>query len=167
MSAHPSSALLPAAVVALYPPHDRTIPSFLGARARVRPDGLALEVAPRRWTYGQLERASEGLARVLARRGIVPGDRIALISANTDFSVILFFAAARLGALFVPLNPAATQADLEYLLSHTRPALVVAQPADLERAGRVAQGLARPAPVAALADWGLDCASSTAVLDRI
>jgi carnitine-CoA ligase len=165
--AEQSSALSPAAVLALYPQHDGTIPSLLEARAGVQPDRLALEVGSRRWTYAQLERASERLARVLAKGGAVRGDRIALIAANSDLSVVVFLAAARLGAIFIPLNPAATAADLEYLLSHSRPTLVVAQPADLDRVRKVAGALARPAPVVALAEWGLEAESPAAVIGAL
>jgi len=162
-----SSALSPAAVLALYPPHDGTIPSLLATRASAQPDRLVLEVAPRRWTYAQLQHASERLSRVLARRGIAQGDRVALIAANGDLAVLLFLAAARLGAVFVPLNPAATQGDLEYLLGHTRPTLIVAQPDDLDRVRRVALALPRPAPVAALAEWGLEAQSAADVVGAI
>ncbi|MGH8150348.1 MAG: class I adenylate-forming enzyme family protein [Steroidobacteraceae bacterium] len=154
----------PADVLALYAPHDGTIPSFLGARAGAQPGRPALEVAPRRWDYRELERASALLSRVLERRGVARGDRIALVASNTDLSLILFLAAARAGAIFIPLNPAATRADLEYLLGHSRPSLAVAQPADLARTREIAGALARPAPVADLGEWGLAAESVAGVL---
>lgn len=157
-------AWLPAQVLALYPQHDGTIPSFLAARVGRQPERIALEFSGRRWTYAELERASEQLARALARRGIGPGARIALLAANSDLSLILFLAAARLGAMFIPLNPAATQADLEYLLSHARPSLIVVQPADVQRVEPVASGLQEPAPVLPLAEWGLELDSAAHVL---
>lgn len=159
--------MLPAAVLALYPQHDGTIPSFLATRARVQPQRLVLEVAPRRWTYRDLERASELLARGLARRGFARGDRIVLVAANSDLSLILFLAAARLGAIFIPVNPAATRADLEYLLSHSRPSLVVSQPADLERVAQVAQALDPAAPVVSLAEWGLASENCEGVFEAL
>ncbi len=161
------SELTPAQVLARYPAHAGTIPSFLAARARVQPDRLALQVEQRRWTYRELQEASERLAAALARRGLGRGDRIALIALNSDLSVVLFLAAARLGALYIPLNPAATRADLEYLLGHSRASLIVAQPADIERAREVASGLERAAPLVSLEEWGLSAASAAGVIERL
>ncbi|MGB6451548.1 MAG: AMP-binding protein, partial [Steroidobacteraceae bacterium] len=163
MREDPSSGLSPADVLALYPQHAGTIPSFLAARVGVQPKRLVLEVEHRKWTYRQLEQASERLATVLAGHGIVHGDRIALIALNSDLSVALFLAAARIGAVFIPLNPAATRADLEYLLGHSRASLIVAQPADLERAREVASGLGSHAPLVSLAEWGLAAESAEGV----
>ncbi len=162
-----SSGLSPAEVLARYPQHAGTIPSFLAARVAVQPERLALEVEHRVWTYRQLEQASERLGEVLASHGIGRGDRIALIALNSDLSVALFLATARLGAVFIPLNPAATRADLEYLLGHSRASLIVAQPADLERAREVASALGSRAPLVSLAEWGLAAASAEGVIERL
>lgn len=161
------SELSPADVLALYPQHDGTIPSFLAARAGVQPDRFVLEVERRKWTYRQLKDASERLAAVLTRHGLRRGDRIALIALNSDLSVALFLAAARIGAVFIPLNPAATGADLEYLLGHSRASLIVAQPADLERAREVAGALGSPAPLVSLAEWGLTADTAEGVIERL
>ncbi len=163
----PSSELSPAAVLALYPQHAGTIPSFLAARAAVRPDRLVLQVEHRKWTYRELEEASALLAAELTRRGVTRGDRIALISLNSDLSVALFLAAARVGAIFIPLNPAATRADLEYLLGHSRASLIVAQPADVDRAREVSTALGRASPLVSLAEWGLAADTAAGVIERL
>jgi carnitine-CoA ligase len=162
-----SEELSPAAVLALYPPHAGTIPSFLAARARMHPDRLALQVEHRKWAFGELEEASALLARALAKRGIRRGDRVALITLNTDLSLILFLAAARTGAIFIPLNPAATRSDLEYLLGHSRARLVVVQPADVERAREVANALGHASQIVSLADWGLAAPSARDLLGEL
>jgi crotonobetaine/carnitine-CoA ligase len=125
--------LSPAAVLALYPPHADTIPTLLASRATATPEKAALEFESRVWTYAALDEVSTLLALAAAQRGVNKGDRIALVSVNTDLSVIVFLAAAKVGALFVPLNPAATDDDLQYMLSHSRASVVVCQPEDLER----------------------------------
>ncbi len=163
----PSSELSPAAVLALYPQHAGTIPSFLAARAAVRPDRLVLQVEHRKWTYRELEEASALLAAELTRRGVARGDRIALISLNSDLSVALFLAVARVGAIFIPLNPAATRADLEYLLGHSRASLIVAQPADVDRAREVSTALGRASPLVSLAEWGLAADTAGGVIERL
>jgi carnitine-CoA ligase len=125
--------LSPAAVLALYPAHSDTIPSFLATRRSVAGDRCALQFESRVWTYSEVDDASTAMAQKLARGGCAKGDRIALISVNTDSSVLVFLAAAKLGAMFVPLNPQATDEDLAYLLRHSHAATVICQPADLAR----------------------------------
>jgi crotonobetaine/carnitine-CoA ligase len=133
--------LLPADVLASYPPHADTIPTLLASRAAAMPGKSALEFEGRVWSYAALDEVSTLLAVGAAHRNVNKGDRIALVSVNTDLSVIIFLASAKLGALFVPLNPAATDADLQYMLSHSRATVVVCQPEDLERTRSICDGL--------------------------
>ena len=133
--------LLPADVLASYPPHADTIPSLLASRRAAAPDRSALEFEGRVWTYAALDEVSTLLAVAACRRNVNKGDRIALVSVNTDLSVIIYLAAAKLGALFVPLNPAATDSDLQYMLSHSRASVVVCQPEDLERTRTICDAL--------------------------
>jgi crotonobetaine/carnitine-CoA ligase len=133
------SALSPADVLALYPPHADTIPTLLASRAAVLPDKVALEFESRRWTYSALDEVSTLLAQAAMQRGVNKGDRISVVSVNTDLSIIVFLAAAKAGALFVPLNPAATDDDLHYMLSHCGASVVVAMPEQLERVRSVVE----------------------------
>src|SRR4029078_2100053 len=125
--------LSPEAVHVLYPTHADTIPTLLASRASAIPGNAALEFESRVWSYAALDEVSSLLALAAAKRGVNKGDRIALVSVNTDLSVIVFLAAAKVGALFVPLNPAATDDDLDYMLKHSSASVVVCQPEDLER----------------------------------
>ena len=135
------SPLSPGDVLALYPPHSDTIPTLLASRTSVVPEKIALEFESRHWTYAALEEVSTLLAQAAAQRGVNKGDRIAVISVNTDLSVIVFLAAAKLGALFVPLNPAATDDDLHYMLGHSGASVVVCQPEQVERVRAVVERL--------------------------
>ena len=162
-----TAPLAPAAVLARFAPHAGTIPSFLAARAAAQPDRPLLRVEQREWSYRELEEASELLAQVLARRGVGPGTRLALIALNSDLSVILFLAAARLGAVFIPLNPAASRADLDYLLRHSRASLIVAQAAEVERVREVVEHVAKGRPVVSLDEWGADARSAREIRERL
>jgi crotonobetaine/carnitine-CoA ligase len=133
--------LLPADVLAVYPPHTDTLPTLLASRAAAVPDKSALEFESRVWNYAALDEVSTLLAVAACRRNVGKGDRIALVSVNTDLSVIIYLAAAKLGALFVPLNPAATDDDLQFMLSHSRASVVVCQPEDLERTRTICDAL--------------------------
>jgi crotonobetaine/carnitine-CoA ligase len=159
--------LMPAQVLALYPPHSGTIASLLETRARTVPESLALRFEQRSWTYRELEQASILCARALARRKLTRGTRFAYLSVNTDLSVIVFLAAARLGAIFIPLNPASTREELQYLLRHSRPALVISQPADGERVAAVAAETAPPPEQFLTSELAQEADSCGAILKRL
>ncbi|HUN28137.1 MAG TPA: AMP-binding protein [Steroidobacteraceae bacterium] len=167
MTDQSSAPLEPAEVIARFPEHMGTIGSFLGARTAVQPERIVLEVDERAWSYRQLEEASTLLAATLTARGLGRAARIALVSLNCDVSLILFLAAARIGAVFIPLNPAATRAELEYLLGHSRPALLVAQASDLERVREVARGLAPVPQVLSMQELGAEEPDAHGVLERL
>jgi crotonobetaine/carnitine-CoA ligase len=128
-----SSELSPAQVLALYPPHADTISSLLHSRRTAVPGKTALVFGERHWSYGQLEDTSIALARALAHRGLTVGGRLALVAPNSDLSVLLFLASARLRALFIPLNPGSTDEELGYLLGHARARVIVSQDAQATR----------------------------------
>ncbi len=156
------SELAPGDVLGLYPAHVDTIPTFLASRAARLADKSALEFEGRSWTYAQLDESSTVLAQRLVQRGVAKGDRLALVSVNTDVSVVLFLAAAKAGAIFTPLNPAATNEDLEYMLRHSRASFVVAQPEDLERTREIVARIDAATDVVALNDLGVGEADSAA-----
>lgn len=129
--------LKPRDVLALYPPHRDTIPTLLASRRSAGPDRPALLFEDRIWSYAEIDDASALLARALVLRGIHKGDRVGLVSTNGDVALLMFLATAKAGAVFVPMNPGLTDAELSYILRHSRPAAVACQTADLERVERI------------------------------
>jgi malonyl-CoA/methylmalonyl-CoA synthetase len=81
-----------------------------------------------RITYGAAVALSGRLAHALVRRGIAPGDRIAVQIEKSPQAVLLYLAAVRCGAIFVPLNTAYTLAELEYFIGDCEPQIVVCAP---------------------------------------
>jgi len=68
-------------------------------------------------TYGDLDRRTDALARVLHERGVMPGDRVALLLPNSPQAVIAQFGAWKAGAIVAPLNPLYTEHELERALN--------------------------------------------------
>jgi len=93
-----------------------TIGETLRATARRVPDRDALVFGGMRYTYAELDEQVDRVAGVLAGHGIGKGDRIALMATNSDLFVITFYAVHRLGAIFVPINPASAAPELDYLM---------------------------------------------------
>jgi len=72
------------------------VDAILRAAVAAKPDGEALVDGERRVTYAQFDRAVDSVAAGLIARGVVPGDRIALLLGNrAEFAFALFGANAR------------------------------------------------------------------------
>ena len=82
-----------------------TIDGALRATARRIPDAKALKFGQVELNYAQLDEAVDRAANPLAGLGLAKGDRVALMSTNSDRFVIAFYASQRLGAILVPVNP--------------------------------------------------------------
>ena len=79
----------------------------------------------RTWTYREVETAAARLSARLIGLGVTPGARLL---AQTDKSVealILYFAAIRAGAIYLPLNIDYTEAELAYFVADAEPSLAV------------------------------------------
>jgi crotonobetaine/carnitine-CoA ligase len=83
-------------------------------------------------TYGEFAGRLERLAGALVELGIRKGDKICLYLPNGLPFVLMMFAAARLGAVFVPAHPQFTARELRYVLQHAEAVLAVT---DDERLG--------------------------------
>ena len=98
---------------------------WIERQAAFAPDKKALECAGRAWTYAELSRAIARMAVALADRGVVPGDRVAHLGYNSAEQLLLLFACARLGAMFVPLSWRLAPPEHRIMLSDCQPRVVV------------------------------------------
>ena len=106
-----------------------TIGQALDRALAAHPGREALVDVPsgRRWTYERLGRDVDALARGLLRAGVAKGDRVGIWAANCPEWVLVQYAAARIGAILVTLNPAYRTDELAYVLGHAGVGLLVAQ----------------------------------------
>jgi len=91
-----------------------------------------------RLDYRELTDRSRRVAGGLAARGIGPGDRVLVHLPNCPDTIVLWFALARLRAIFVPTNITLTARELAFAAAHSGASLAVARPASaalLEEAG--------------------------------
>lgn len=79
-----------------------------------------------RWTYAELDRRVDNLAKALLAAGAVQGDRIAVMAPNCPEWVLLEYALARIGAVLVTINPAFRRSELDYLLRQGRISMLFA-----------------------------------------
>ncbi len=107
---------------------ETTIGSNLAATAtkHARRDALVDVAAGRRWSYAELLVAVRRLATGLARAGIGAGDRVGIWAPNRWEWVLVQYATAEIGAILVTLNPAYRTRELEYALTQSGVAMVIA-----------------------------------------
>ena len=82
----------------------------------------------RRWTYAELHHDVLALAHGLLRLGIDQGDRVGIWAPNCAEWTILQYAAAEIGAILVPVNPAYRTDELGYVVNQAGIRLLVAAP---------------------------------------
>ena len=95
---------------------DIGLANWLSERAARTPERSALHFEGRDWTYGQLQQEVEDCAARLAALGVAKGDRVAFLGHNQPMFLFAMFAAARLGAIFAPLNFRLTGPELAFML---------------------------------------------------
>ena len=98
-------------------PHD--VAGLIERAAARCPDDEALGDAQRTFTFAGLARAVEAAAALMARAGVAPGERVAAALGNECSLVIAFFAAMRLGAVWVGINRILPLDDKRYILAHS------------------------------------------------
>ena len=79
----------------------------------------------RRWTYSELDIEIDQVALGLLRRGIGQGERVGIWAPNCAEWVITQYAAAKIGAILVNVNPAYRAHELRYVLQQSGVRLLV------------------------------------------
>jgi malonyl-CoA/methylmalonyl-CoA synthetase len=83
-------------------------------------------------SYRALDERTGRLAAALVRLGVGPGDRVAAQIEKSPDGIMLYLAAVRAGAVFLPLNTGYTVAELDYFIGDAEPKVVVVDPARAE-----------------------------------
>src|SRR5437773_1713513 len=105
------------ATLAPYP--EKTLVDVVKASAAERPRHPAVLFKGARLSCGELDGLSDGCAAWLAARGVVKGDRVALIMPNCPQVIIAQLGVWKAGAVAVPLNPLSSEEELAHALAGT------------------------------------------------
>ncbi|OBG40089.1 AMP-binding protein [Mycobacterium alsense] len=89
-------------------------------------DALVDLAAGRRWSYDEFLVAVRQLATGLLRAGVGVGDRVGIWAPNRWEWVLVQYATAEIGAILVTVNPAYRARELEYALTQSGVAMVIA-----------------------------------------
>jgi acyl-CoA synthetase (AMP-forming)/AMP-acid ligase II len=102
------------------------IGDYLDRHATSFPDRVALRDNHLSLTYAQLQDSVDRCARAMLACGVAAGERVAVLSPPRVDALVTFFAAARIGALWLGLNPRYQMPELQYLVGDARPKLLFA-----------------------------------------
>ena len=94
----------------------RTLGGLVAERARTRGEAEALVTATTRWSYRAQHDAVRRTAKAMHALGVGRGDLVGILMGNDENWVSLFYAAAMLGAVTVPINTRFKSAELAFCL---------------------------------------------------
>jgi amino acid adenylation domain-containing protein len=97
-------------------PRDATIPELFEAQAQRRPEAVALNLAEKSLTYGELNRQANRLAHQLGGWGVGLETRVGLCAERSLEMVVGMLAILKAGGACVPLDPAYPQKRLAFML---------------------------------------------------
>jgi fatty-acyl-CoA synthase len=67
-------------------------------------------------SYSDVQRLTWRVARALARSGVKPGDKVAILSGNDPIAFACVFSISRVGAVWCPINPRNEAAENRFIL---------------------------------------------------
>ncbi|TCS96575.1 class I adenylate-forming enzyme family protein [Hazenella coriacea] len=100
------------------------IGQLLTHRARTYPHQEAAVDAHGRYTFDQLNERVNQLAQWLLDQQVGKGDRVALLCKNSAAMVTIFLAAAKIGAVTIPLNWRLSGEELRYIINDCEPKVI-------------------------------------------
>ena len=115
-----------------------TFDEILTFWAGERPDMPAFEQEGRVTTYAEADDLTKRLVTLFRERGVGKGDRIAWLGKNADMYFLLYLAAARVGAVMVPIGWRLAAPEIAYILKDTEAKLLFAGAEFVETASKVA-----------------------------
>ncbi|MBI4287708.1 MAG: long-chain-fatty-acid--CoA ligase [Chloroflexi bacterium] len=92
---------------------------FLTITGSICPDRPAVLFEGKRHTYADINESSNRLANALIALGLGKGDSIAMLQVNSPEVLQVYYATAKIGGIFVPLNFRAKEDEIAYLLQHS------------------------------------------------
>jgi carnitine-CoA ligase len=132
-----------AAILAAFPPGERTVPAMLQRQARRYGSDALFAAAEVTWSFEDVARVAAGFAGTLAAAGIRPGDRVALMCGNRAEFIESLLGCAWLGAIVVPINVASRGPQLTHFLRNSGARLLIIEAELLDALAHVdADGLA-------------------------
>ncbi len=98
---------------------------FLYIATAICPDRPFIVFEGKQWSFVQFNERVNRLANAFKELGVQNGDRIGMLQVNCPQYVEAYFAAAKIGAIFVPLNFRAKSEELVYMTGNAEAAILL------------------------------------------
>jgi Acyl-CoA synthetases (AMP-forming)/AMP-acid ligases II len=92
---------------------------FLMIASSIVPERTAMVCESKNRTFAQMQERVNRLANALQGMGVGQGDKIAVMALNSMEYVEIYYATAKLGGVFVPLNYRAKREELTYMCNNS------------------------------------------------
>ncbi|GAJ99331.1 LOW QUALITY PROTEIN: long-chain-fatty-acid-CoA ligase [Geomicrobium sp. JCM 19055] len=113
-TAHNWFQYYPKDVAQSYRYSEKALSDYLGEVAERNPDEKAVQFMGTNVTYKEVYDQARRFANALQSKGVVKGDRVAIMLANTPQSVICYYGAMLAGAVVVQTNPLYVEREIEH-----------------------------------------------------
>jgi len=134
---------------AFVPRGDPSLFGLLAGAARARPEGAFLrDRFGTELSFAEACAQAERVAGFLRSRGVGRGDRVAILMRNRAELAVAVFAAARIGAVFMVLNPKLRPGGLEKIFAQAEPSALIVDSATTDGL----EGIALPSCLVLLND---------------
>ena len=90
------------------------------------------------YSWSDLERATSKLANLLANLKLPAGSRVAVQVEKSPEALFLYLATLKAGLVYLPLNTAYQEAEIEYFVGNAEPGVVVCSPKNFSWVSKVA-----------------------------
>lgn len=106
-------------------PKNKCVHEAFSELAAEYPDKTALVFRQEKYTYGQLDKMSDALARFLRDKGIGSNDVVPIIAHRSPYIIIAMLAVMKTGGAYMPVSPEFPVQRTEYMLKSVNAKLVL------------------------------------------
>jgi amino acid adenylation domain-containing protein len=131
-------------------PRDRTAHAVFSEMAARQPDAIATAQGEERWTYREIDEASNRLARVLLERGLAPEGFVAVLFERSFELLVAILGTLKAGGAYLPIDHDAPFDRMRWMLEDTRARFLLTEKKFVRRANRLQWECADLLHVAAL-----------------
>ncbi|SCK10565.1 fatty-acyl-CoA synthase [Variovorax sp. HW608] len=111
---------------------------------RSDPDKIAIVFDDRQLSYADLDRAASRLCALWQQQGLRPNDRVGYFGRNSELFYVVFFACAKGGFVLAAYNWRYAAPELNFVLSDSRPSVLLHDAEFAPLVEQACQGLAQP-----------------------
>ena len=106
-------------------PQDIPIHRLIEDQVKRTPQALALRMEEKTYTYDELNRRANQLARVLLGQGLKREDLVGISLPKSPDMLVAMLAVLKAGGAYLPLDPDYPSEHLEYILADAKPVLMI------------------------------------------